>query len=211
MEKPIIIFGAGTLGRSVLGILRSHDFDVYGFLDDKADPDGIIDGVPVLGKTDDQGYLKLIGRKADSVVAYDDVRLRKNTVKYLKEVRKVMPMNAIHQGALLPEERNMGHGNILGAGTVVEPGVKIGHHSVFMGNVYLGSESKVGDYNVIGAGTNINSECRIGNNVFIGSGATIVSGVEVGDNSNIGAGSLVIGNVVKGTTVFGNPATEVKS
>lgn len=210
MEKPIIIFGAGSLARSVLAILRSHDFDVYGFLDDDADGDQIIDDVPVLGKTNDQGYLKLIGRKAEAVVAFEDIELRKSSAKYLIETRKVMPMNAIHARAVLPENRSMGHGNIIGANAIIEPGVSIGSHSVVMPSAYLGTNAKIGDFDVIGAGALINAECQLGDRVFVGSGVNIVSGVRIEDDVNIGAGSLVIEHIIKGKTVFGNPAQEVK-
>jgi len=34
MKNPVVIFGAGTLGRLALDIFSSNDVLVYGFLDD---------------------------------------------------------------------------------------------------------------------------------------------------------------------------------
>ncbi len=209
MEKPIIIFGAGSLGRMVLGILRSHDFDVYGFLDDVVDPDSMIDNVPVLGKTDDQGYIKLIDKKAQVVVALEDLSERKRIIDFLKDVRKTVPMNAIHSSVSLPENRSIGHGNIIGAGVIMEPGFYLGSHSVIHSGSLLGTNARIEDFGTIGSGTVVGYDCKLGEQVFVGAGSTVVPGIRVGDNSSIGAGSVVIQHVSEGKQVFGNPANEI--
>ena len=61
MDNPVIIFGAGGLGRAALEIFQSNEIVVYGFLDDNKDLHNTeIDTVPVLGRTEDDGFLKLI-------------------------------------------------------------------------------------------------------------------------------------------------------
>jgi sugar O-acyltransferase (sialic acid O-acetyltransferase NeuD family) len=208
MEKPVIIFGAGTLGRMVLGILKSHDFDIYGFLDDTVEIQEI-DNIPVLGKTDDEELLKLIGHKTRAIVAIEELMDRKKLTEFLIEVRKVMPMNAIHTSVLLPENSSIGHGNIFGAGVIIEPGVDIGNHSLISGLSFIGSNTKIGDFCNIGAACVLNSESEIEDEVFVGSGSVLVTGIKAGQGSRIGAGSVVVQHVVKGKTVFGNPAKEV--
>jgi sugar O-acyltransferase (sialic acid O-acetyltransferase NeuD family) len=211
MENPVIIFGANPLGRSAKEIFESNAVVVYGFLDDdKKLHKTELDEVVVLGDTDDDGFLKLIGKKCEAFIAIDDIKLRKNLVSVLKEVRHVQPVNAIHSKASLSARSSIGHGNFIDFGSYLGAGTSIGNYCLVQANVALGAEVIVGDFVQIGVGSNINPNVKIEDEVFIGSGVTIVSGLSVGKGARIGAGSVVVANVKAGETVFGNPAQKVK-
>ena len=97
MENPVLIFGAGSLGLTALDLFQRNNVVVYGLLDDDKAMQGREFGdVSVLGETDDDGYLKLIGQKCEAFVAIADVRVRKRLVKMLNERRKVQPLSLIH-------------------------------------------------------------------------------------------------------------------
>lgn len=212
MENPVIIFGANYLGRAAKEIFDQNSNVVYGFLDDnKALHSTEIDTVTVLGSTDDDGFLKLIGKKCEAFVAVDDNKLRKNLVKMLHEVRKMQPVNAIHPKANLANSTSIGHGNFIDSGAQTGAGSVIGNHCLIHANVVVGAEASVGDFVQIGASSTINSGAVIEDEAFIGSGVIIVSGVTVGKGARVGAGSVVIAPVKAGETVFGNPATAIKA
>lgn len=212
MKNPVIIFGANALGRSAKEIFDNNEVVVYGFLDDAKPLQGKeIDTVIVLGSSDDDGFLKLIGKKCEAFVAVDDNRLRKNLVKMLHEKRKVQPVNAIHRTALVPESVHLGHGNFLDMGVKIGAGSHIENHTLLHAGVTLGSECTLGDFVQVGMGSLINAGVTIGEEAFIGSGVTIVSGVTIGKGARVGAGSVVITSVNDGETVFGNPAQVVKA
>ena len=81
MEKSVIIFGSTGIAKAALEIFISNGIVVYGFLDDdKKAHDVEINGVSVLGSTDDHGFLKLIGQKCEAFVATDNDKLRKRYV-----------------------------------------------------------------------------------------------------------------------------------
>lgn len=211
MEQPVLIFGAGGLGKVVLEIFQSNDVVVYGFLDDDAKLHGTMIGdVSVLGSTDDQGFLKLIGKKCQAFIAGDDRRIKQELVSMLLTKRKVMPVNAIHQKAYLSSSSAVGHGNLIGPGVVVNSDAQLGNHNVMHAQCTLDYGTKIKDYVTLGAGSTIGAEVTIEEGAFIGAGATLVSGISVGANARIGAGSVVIANVGKKETVFGNPAQKVK-
>jgi sugar O-acyltransferase (sialic acid O-acetyltransferase NeuD family) len=211
MEQPVLIFGAGGLGKVVLEIFQSNDVVVYGFLDDDTKLHGTMIGeVAVLGSTDDQGFLKLIGQKCQAFIAGDDKRLKQKLVSMLLTKRKVMPVNAIHQNAYLSPSSAIGHGNLIGAGVVVNCNALIGNHNVMHAQCTLDYGSRIKDYVTVGAGSTIGAEVTIEEGAFIGAGATLVSGISIGANARIGTGSVVIANVGKNETVFGNPAQKVK-
>lgn len=211
MENPVIIFGANYLGRAAKEIFESNGNVVYGFLDDdKKLHQTEIDNVLVVGSTDDDGFLKLIGKKCEAFVANDDVKVRKNLVKMLHEVRKVQPANAVHSSSIIAGTGSIGHGNFIDARVSIGSGATIGNHAILQAGAIVGHEAKVGDFVQVGAGSIINSGAVIEEEVFIGSGVTIISGIGIGKGARIGAGSVVIAPVKAGETVFGNPAQRVK-
>ncbi len=210
MDKPIIIFGAEALGQMALEIFQSNDRVVYGMLDDHRELQGKeFSEVSVLGDFDDQGILKLIGKKCGAFVAVEDLKLRESLVQMLIDKRHTMPVNAIHQQAYVSSSAEMGHGNLISAGVVLNAHSRIGNHCLLHANCLLDYASILGDQVQIGSGVTVGSEVVIGEGVFVGAGATLISGIKIGARARIGAGSVVIADVEKEQTVFGNPAQEV--
>jgi sugar O-acyltransferase (sialic acid O-acetyltransferase NeuD family) len=211
MDNPVIIFGTGGLGRAALEIFESNDNVVYGFLDDdKKLHNTEIDNIPVLGKTNDPEFLKLIGKKCEAFVATDDTKEKESIAKILLENRKVVPTNAIHNDAYLAKSTVLGHGNFINAGVTLGAGTVLENHCILHNGSTVDHGAHLADFVQIGAGATVSSNVTLEKNAFVGAGATIVSGVTIGKNARIGAGSVVIGDVKKGATVFGNPAQEMK-
>ncbi|HMI65250.1 MAG TPA: acetyltransferase [Cyclobacteriaceae bacterium] len=211
MENPVIIFGANYLGRSAKEIFESNEVEVYGFLDDDQKLHNTqLDDVTVLGSTDNDGFLKLIGKKCEAFVAVDDNRLRKSLVKVIQEVRHKQPVNAIHAGASISSKAEIGHGNFIDRGAIIAMGAKVGNHNLINVLAMVGVDVTLGDFVQVGSGSLINPGVTIEDEVFIGSGVTIVAGVQIGKGARIGAGSVVIASVKENETVFGNPAQKVK-
>jgi sugar O-acyltransferase (sialic acid O-acetyltransferase NeuD family) len=212
MENPIIIFGANYLGRQAKEIFERNGNVVYGFLDDnKKLHNTEIDNVMVLGTTDDETFLKLIGKKCEAFVALDENKVRRNLVTLLREEYKVQPVNLIPQSAIIPTSTDMGHGNFIDQGVKFGPGSSIGNHCIIQTNAIVGTETKLGDFVQIGAGSIINPGTEVEDEVFIGSGVTIVGGITIGKGARIGAGSVVVSPVKAGETVFGNPAQKINT
>lgn len=210
MENPVVIFGAGSLGLTALDLFQRNNVVVYGLLDDDKTLHGKEFGeVSVLGETDDDGFLKLIGQKCEAFVAIADGRVRRRLVKMLNERRKVQPVNAIHDTAVVSTLASLGHGNLVAARVVVNPYAVVGQHCIIQAGAIIESQANLGDYVFVGTGCLINSSAVIEEGAFIGTGATLVAGVTIGKNARVGAGSVVVENVEAGVTVFGNPAKKL--
>ncbi|MEX2594790.1 MAG: acetyltransferase [Anditalea sp.] len=211
MEKPVIILGAKGIAHPALEIFNSNNVVVYGFLDEDISLHSTeINKVPVLGHTEDEDFLKLIGKKCEAFVAVDDNSYHQFLVKLLNEQRKIQPINAIHQTAFISTDAELGHGNFINAKVVIGAGTKLGHHGIFHTACSIDHQVEIADFVQIGAGSVINSNVKIEQGAFIGSGVTVVSGVKIGKNARIGAGSVVISDIAAEGTVFGNPAVAVK-
>ena len=210
MDKPVIIMGANAVGRAAKAIFDSNEIVTYGFLDDNEKAIGSeIDDVVVLGKTTDDGFLKLIGKKCEAFVASDDNKERKYLVELLTERRKMMPVNAIHKTAFIDPSVHLSHGSFINMNVHIGVNAKIGNHCILNSGSLIEANVHVGEFVQIGAGSVINEGVLIEDEVFIGSGVTIVSGVTIGAGARIGAGSVVINSIDPGRTVFGNPASEI--
>lgn len=210
MENPVIIFGAKTIGRASLEIFQSRNIITYCFLDDDiALHQTEIDHVLVLGSTHDEGFLKLIGKKCEAFVAIEEIAKRRELIRMLIERRKVMPVNAIHDKALLASSVSIGHGNFINAGAILNAGAQIGNHCLIHSCALIDTGAVLEDYVIVGAGSIVNSGVVIGEGTTIGSGVIIAAGVRVGKNAVIGHGSLVVQDVEEETTVFGVPAKKV--
>lgn len=210
MNKPVIIFGAGGLGKAALEIFESNDVVVYAFLDDDTTLHGEqINDIAIMGATDDDGFLKYIGKKCEAFVASDDNAERNSIVEMLHERRKVQPVNAIHRSAIISDSAHISHGTFINAGAIVGAHAKVGNHCVLQSRALVDYDAQLEDFVQVGAGSIINPGVKVEKNAFIGSGVTIVSGVTIGEGARIGAGSVVVRDVKAGTTVFGNPAQEV--
>lgn len=211
MEKPIIIFGAKGIAHPALEIFNSHDLVVYGFLDeDKQMHQKEINNIAILGDPEDDGFLKLIGKKCEAFVAVDDAKYRKSIVKLLNERRKVQPVNALHKLSYISTDAGIGHGNFINAKVTIGAGAEVGNHCIFHTNVTIEHKVEIADFVQVGAGTVINSDVKIEEGVFLGSGVTVVSGIKIGKNARIGAGSVVISDVEANQTLFGNPAQVIE-
>ena len=210
MENPVLIFGAGDIGVQALDIFRRNKVLVYGLLDDKKELHGQEYGdVSVLGDTDDAGFVNIVGEKCEAFVAIGERSVRERLVETLVEDRKAMPVNAIHDTAVVSEMAEIGHGNLIAARVTVGPKSKVGSHCLVQAGAILDTWVQVGNYVMIGSGAIINDRVKIADGAFIGSGAIIVAGIEIGKNARIGAGSVVIENVPAKATYFGNPAKKV--
>ena len=209
-DQPVIIFGAGGLGKAALDIFQSNGVIVYCFLDDEETLHNTeVNEVSVMGNTEDHGYLKFIGKKCDAFVAINDRKVRSSYFKMLIEQRKVMPTNALHQRATISSNAYLSYGIFANAGVVVGSFAKIEQGCILHTNAVIDYEATLGKFVHVGAGSVVHAGAEVEDDVFIGAGATIAGPVNIGKGARIGAGSVVVEPVPAGATVFGNPAKPV--
>ena len=210
MENPVLIFGAKGLGAVALDIFQRNNVVVYGFLDDDSELHNTELGeISILGSTDDDGFLKIIGKKCEAFVAIEERTLRRTTVEMLNERRHVQPINAIHDTATVSALAQIGHGNLVAARVAIAAQATIGQHCILQTGVIIEHNATIGDFVNIGAGAIVGANADIDNDVFIGAGAVVVAGIKIGKGASIGAGSVVVENVAKNARVFGNPAQKM--
>lgn len=211
MENPVIIFGASGIGKVALDIFSSKDIIAYCFLDDDESlHDTEINDVVVMGSTKDDGFLKYIGKKCEAFVAIEESSERKRIVNMLKQRRKVMPVNAIHNQTIISNHAFIGYGNMINAGAIINNGAKIPNHCIIHSNVVVDFDAQLEDFVQLGAGCIIGPKVNINEGALIGAGATIAAGIKIGKRAQIAPGSVVLKNVEADDIVFGNPAGTIE-
>jgi len=210
MINPVIIFGAGISGKLALDVFSSNDVVVYGFLDDdKALHQKEIGEIMVLGHTEDDGFLKLIGKKCDAFVAVESTKERKYLTEMLKERRHVASANAIHKDASISKYADIGYGNLLASGVRIGSFASIGSGNLIHSNAILEVNSRIGSNVIVGSGSVVGAGAEIADGAFIGPGVTILTGIKIGKSASVGAGSVVLADVAASAKVFGYPAKAV--
>ncbi len=211
MENPVIILGAQKLGVAALDAFSSNNVVVYCFLEDDATlQQKEVNEIAVMGSTEEEEILRILGKKCEGCVATEDAASRKSLTNMLKEKYQAVPVNAIHKFSYVSEQAWLGHGNLVGAGAVVNPNSKLGDNCIIQARAVIDTGAELADFVQVAPGAIINTDVKIGEAAYVGTGAIVVSGIKIGKKARIGAGSLVVSDVADNQTVFGNPAQPVK-
>jgi len=208
MREPILIYGAGGLGKEVLSLVRALDhFQPIGFIDDGVRKGTVVKGLKVLGGVD---FLNSYSPPVNMVLAVGDPSTKAMLVKMVDPSRVYFPV-LIHPSVIIQEEGavSIAGGTIISAGCILTTDISIGAHVLINLNTTIGHDTTIGDFSSIMPGTNVAGGVKIEMGVLVGSGTNIMNGINVGTFSKIGMGSVVIHDVAQETTVAGVPAKKL--
>ena len=208
--KHLLIIGARGWGREVFDIADAciksgADFEVKGFLDDKADAlDGYGNYPPIIGPVESYAV-----QKDDVFIcALGDVNYKKHYAEIILNKGGEF-ISLIHPTAVVGTNAKMGKGCVVGAFANLSNDTVTGDFVTMSIRSGVGHDSMIGDYSHVGGNCAISGFVSIGERVTIHPGCVVVPHRKIGDNAVIGTGSVVLGNVKAGVTVFGNPAKKI--
>jgi sugar O-acyltransferase (sialic acid O-acetyltransferase NeuD family) len=205
MKEPILIYGAGGLGKEVLSLIRStNDFEPAGFIDDGIRKGTVIKGLRVMGGLD---HLNSISSPVNLVLAVGDPSTKSMLVKMIDPSRVYFPV-LIHPSAIVQDQGavSIAGGSVIAAGCILTTDIRIGSHVLININTTVGHDVSIEDFASIMPGVNISGEVTIAEGAMVGSGTNIMNGIQIGAFSKVGMGSVVIHDVGPETTVAGVPA-----
>ena len=208
MKEPLLIYGAGGLGKEILSWIRLlEEFEPVGFMDDGIKKGVVIKGIKVLGGLD---VLNSFSTPVNLVLAIGDPSSKSILVKMIDPSRVYYPVLK-HPSVILQDEASIkiGEGTVLTAGCILTTDIHIGGHVLVNLNTTIGHDVDIGSFTSIMTGVNVSGGVKIGDGVLVGSGSNILNQVNVGDFSKVGMGSVVIRDVAVDTTVVGVPARKV--
>lgn len=208
MNRKIIIWGCGGLGREVLMICKSLNLEVAGFLDERQEmKDQLVYGIPVLGDIDN--VVKDISEYEITFGVADPALRRRFYEKSIKAGFKISKA-LIHPSVLFSDSIiNIGNGSVLCQGSMIMVNVKMGECCVVNQLCSIGHDLVSGSFVTISPCVAVSGNIIIEDDVFIGTGSAIKEKITIGARSVIAGGAFVNRNVPNDVMVAGVPA-EVK-
>ena len=198
--NKIILQGGGGHARVVLDCLLSQGATVVGIFDPKLTSHLL--GVAPLGE-----YNPQVEPEALAIVAIGDNAIRKEVAERTKHLFT----NTQHSSAIFSQHAQLGTGNVILHGSIVQALTKIGNHVVINTGAQVDHDCVVEDYVHLAPGARLCGNVRVGEGALIGAGAVVIPGKKVGAWATVGAGAVVISDIPDYAVAVGNPARIIKA
>ncbi|MVN77901.1 acetyltransferase [Hymenobacter sp. HMF4947] len=210
--QPIVIFGAGGMGREALVLLTQLNeagasWQVAGFYDDQVPATPTVAGLPYLGTAAD---LNAVVAPVAVVVAVGSSRGRAAVVRRLTSAHLSFPALVHPQVPLKPYQRiALGDGCFIQYNCLLTCDIVLGRFVFVNAGSIIGHDVVLEDFCSIMPHANVSGGAHLGTGVFVGAGATILPGMRVGAHATVGAGAVVVRELPAGVTAVGVPAKVV--
>ena len=210
---PLVIFGAGGLGREVLLLIQqlnaTHPFwEVRGFYDDVAPPTPTVAGLPYLGSSAD---LNATPEPLAVAVAVGSSASRAAVVSRLTSAALSFPTLVHPQVTLSAQQRiTLGAGCIVQQGCILTCDISFGRFVLLNLGCTVGHDAVLADFCSLMPHANVSGAAQLGSGCYLGTNATVIQGVRVGEGSVVGAGAVVVRDLPAHVTAVGVPARVIK-
>ena len=210
--KPIVIVGAGGLGREVHWLIKQinkqkEEWDFLGYIDDNLEVGTEINGKKVLGGLN---YLLKQKEHLSVAIAIGSAKVRRQIVEKLSKNPYLEYPNLIISDVYMDETIQLGKGNIILNGNILTVNIQMKDFNVLETGSTIGHDVSIGSYITIYLGVNVAGNVQIENECELGANSCIIQGIFIGKKTVIGAGAVVIRDIEGECTVVGNPAKVIK-
>jgi sugar O-acyltransferase (sialic acid O-acetyltransferase NeuD family) len=212
-KKNIVIIGASGHAKVIIDSIEKADlYTIIGLIDSYKDTDNSIFEYCILGTENEIVALSKEYNFSAGIIAIGDNWTRKliheKIAQYLPEFEFI---NAIHPSAILGKNVEIGVGNAIMAGVIVNSDSKVGNFCILNTNSSLDHDGKMGDYSSLAPNTTLGGTVSVGTCTAISLGANVLQDVHIGDFAIIGAGSLINKDVEDFTLVYGVPGKKIRT
>lgn len=211
MKKDLILIGGGGHCESIIdSIYELEQYNIIGILDNCKRLNTHVSGVPIIGTDADlKDYFdKGIKHAVIALGSIGNIAPRQRIFNLCKKAGYQFP-NIIDRSCVLPQRYQIGEGNFIGKGVIVNTGAAIGNACIVNTGAILEHGCILEDFVHIAPGSLLCGNVQIKANTHIGAHSTIIQNITVGNDSLIGAGSLVLHPIAPHQTAYGSPAKEV--
>lgn len=204
----VLIWGAGTHGKTVADVIVACGHDIVGFVD--ADESLVGTEVGKSGArvlyTEDE-FLETLDEEPD----FDAVALAMtdNTARlrsFFELAGAVAVPAFVHPSAVVSPSATIGDGSIVGAGVVINASAEVGRVVILETASVVEHDNVVGDGARVGCGAILAGTVTLGERALVSAGATVIPNLRVGADATVEPGSTVVHEVADGARVEGTPA-----
>ncbi|MDG2449491.1 MAG: NeuD/PglB/VioB family sugar acetyltransferase [Saprospiraceae bacterium] len=208
MNNEIYIVGArldGHAGIVIDTIRLVNKYKIAGFIDNTPELQGkIIDGIPVIGSTNNLLELNLTGKNFH--IAIGDNVARWAIKVHIENMVGGFLTTIIHPSAILSNKCIINKGAFIGPGVIINNGAKLGEVCIINSGAIIEHDNIIGNAVHMAPGTVTAGRVKVNDLAFVGVGSTIMPDIEIGEAALVGAGSTVVKDVVSKETVIGYAA-----
>lgn len=211
MEKIILIGGGGHCKVIIDTLFLEKSYEIVGIVDIKKRVGEEVSGIPIIGtdKELNDYFKKGIKSCFIAIGSVGNSHLRTNLFDTAKQIGFKFP-NIIHPRSIISRFSEMGEGNYVAAGAIINVGVNIGNNCIINTGVIIDHDCKIADSVHIAPGTVISGAVEIDKYSFIGTGSSILQCLKIGKNTVIGAGSVVVRDIGDNIVAYGNPCKKIR-
>ena len=211
---PLVVFGAGGLGREVLVLLQQLNeaqptWQLRGFYDDHAPATPTLGGLPYLGTSAD---LNATTEPLAVAVAVGSSASRAAVVARLTSAQLSFPSIVHPAVSLAPVQRiALGAGCIIQQGCILTCDISLGRFVLLNLGCTVGHDAALADFCSLMPHANVSGATRLDRGVYLGTNATVIQGVHIGENTILGAGAVAVRDLPANVTAMGIPARPIES
>jgi sugar O-acyltransferase (sialic acid O-acetyltransferase NeuD family) len=208
--RPLVIVGAGGLGREVLVLLHQLNdqqptWDLRGFYDDV--PPSTALPLPYLGTVAD---LRATAEPMAVAVAVGSSQARTAVVARLSAGHLSFP-TLIHPGVSCAPYQHLqfGAGCIITQGCILTTNVRLGRHVLLNLGCTIGHDAVLEDFCSLMPHANVGGQAHLAEAVYLGTNTTVINKVRIGARSILGAGAVAVRDLPADVTAVGVPAKPI--
>ncbi len=213
-ERELVVVGAGGFGRETVEAVRALNavgarWRLAGYLDDDPARHGtVIDGVAVLGGTEELGNMPDVSVVV-AVGRPDNYLSRPRIVERLG-IPPERYATILHPSASVSSTSRVGPGTVLLAQTVLTAAVTVGSHVAIMPHVILTHDDVIGDFATMASGACLGGHVQVGRCAYVGAGALVRERCGIGSGALVGMGAVVTRDIPPNEVWAGIPARYIR-
>lgn len=213
-ERELVVVGAGGFGRETVEAVRAlnaagANWRLAGYLDDDPARHGkVIDGVPVLGGTEELGQMP--GAFVVVCTGRPDNYVSRPRIVEALGLPPERYATIIHPSASVSVTSRIGPGSVLLAQTVLTAAVTVGSHVAIMPHVTLTHDDVIGDFATMASGACLGGNVHIGRCAYVGAGVLVREQRNVGSCALVGMGAVVTRDIPPHEVWAGVPARYIR-
>ena len=190
-KSEIILIGAGGHAKSCIDVIEQQDkFKIAGLIGKKEELGRKVCGYSIFGIDNDLPDLFKQYKCAHISIGQIDTGIRNNIYSQITKIGFSIP-TIISPNAYVSNHADIGNGNIIMHGVIINAGVKIGDNCIINSKALIEHDVHIENGCHISTNSILNGNVKIGTGTFIGSSACIKNNISIGRNSIIGMGLSV--------------------
>lgn len=198
MSESIILIGGSGHAKVIIDCICASGEEVFGILDDTIPAGTMVQGVRVLGKTEDHAQYQ--AHRFLIAIGNNGVRRK------IAEKLDVSWATVVHPRALVSPSARLGLGTVVMPNAVINACAVVGNHCIINTGAIVEHDNVLGDYVHISPNAALGGTVTVGEGSHIGIGACVRNNIKICSGCTVGAGGAVVKDITVPGTYVGVPA-----